>query len=233
MTKNREKLNRWIVLILRVAVLALVSVYYLVTVLIRGEEFSYHPAVAVPLGLVYLQFFMQVLFKLIGSRLAPIGAVKHLKSNYLPTGASETPKHDWKRTFAVALMWGFAAAVFCLGKYFEILDEGLLVLAFLALCVLDGLSIHFFCPFRVFVMKNKCCTTCRIYNWDGLMIVTPLYFVHNVFSYVLIAVTFVLFLWWEIAYRIHPERFFEQTNATLKCSNCKNQRCPHKKQMTN
>ena len=118
--------------------------------------------------------------------------------------------------------------VFGLGKHFKILDEGILVIAFLLLSVLDGLSVHFFCPFRVFVMKNKCCTTCRIYNWDGLMIVSPLYFVHNVFSFVLIGATFILFLWWEIAYKLHPERFFEETNENLKCKNCKNLVCPHK-----
>lgn len=216
------------VLALRIIVLIGVSIYYLITVLIKGGEFIYHPAVSISLFLVYLQFLIQVLLKLVGSKLAPVGATKHLKSNYLPTGVSKPPKNDWKKTFAVALAWAFAVAVFGLGKHFGVFDEGLLILAFLALSVFDGLSLHFFCPFRVFVMKNKCCTTCRIYNWDGLMITSPLYFVGNIPSIILVGVTFILFLWWEMAYRVHPERFFEETNANLKCSNCKKPRCPHK-----
>lgn len=228
MTKTARKIKKWIVFALRASALILVSTYYLITVLIRGEKFTYHPAVSVCLFLVGLQFLVDLVLKLFGCKYAPVGAVKHLKANYLPTGVSKTPKNDWKATFTIALLWGVAVATFGLLKFFGILDEGLLVLAFLALCVLDGLSIHFFCPFRVFVMKNKCCTTCRIYNWDGLMITSPLYFVHNIPSFIVIGVAFVLFLWWEIVFKMHPERFFEETNATLKCSNCKNSNCPRK-----
>lgn len=228
MSKTATKIKNWTVLLLRTSVLILTSVYYLVEVLIKGGEFTYSVGIIIALILVWAEFVMQSLLKLLGVKIAPLGATKHLKRNYAPTGVDKTPKGDKKKTIAIALMWGVAVTFFALGKFIGFLDEGLLILAFLALLTLDGLSVHFFCPFRVFVMKNKCCNTCRIYNWDGLMIASPLYFVHNVFSYILVGLVFILFVWWEIAYRLHPERFFEETNGKLRCSNCKNSTCPRK-----
>lgn len=220
--------KKWIAFILRVLTLVGVSVYYLVTVLIRGEVFSYAPIVAIPLGLVWLQFCLETVSKLLGSRLAPIGATKHLSRNYVPTGRSKPSRYDWRKTFGVTCMWGIAVVFFGVGKFTGFLDEGLLVLAFLSLATLDSLCVRFFCPFRVFVMKNKCCTTCRIYNWDGLMVASPLYFIFNVWSWILIGLCLVLFVWWEIAFKLHPERFSDETNAKLRCSECKNDACPRK-----
>ena len=220
--------KKWITFILRGLTLIGVSVYYLVTVLIRGETFSYAPIIAIPLGLVWLQFCLETVSKLLGLRFAPIGATKHLARNYRPTGRLKPKKYDWKKTFCIACMWGVAVVFFGVGKFTGFLDEGLLVLAFLSLAVIDSLCVKLFCPFRVFVMKNKCCTTCRIYNWDGLMVASPLYFVFNVWSWILVGLGVVLFVWWEIAYKTHPERFSDETNANLGCAGCKNDACPSK-----
>jgi len=41
----------------------------------------------------------------------------------------------------------------------------------------------------------------------------------------------VLLVEWEITYHAHPERFFDETNAALRCANCKEKLCSHKKQL--
>ncbi len=45
---------------------------------------------------------------------------------------------------------------------------------------------------------NKCCTTCRIFNWDHLMMFTPMLFVKGFSSYSLILVAISVFAAWEI-----------------------------------
>ena len=103
MTNNVYKTNKLLALIPRTVVLLVVSVYYLVTVFIRGGEFVYHPAISVCLILVWLQFLVQIILKLLGSPISPIGARKHLKTNYAPTGASKTPKTIGKRPLSSPL----------------------------------------------------------------------------------------------------------------------------------
>ena len=41
----------------------------------------------------------------------------------------------------------------------------------------------------------------------------------------------ILLLRWEITFYLHPERFSEKTNLYLKCSNCTEKLCSHKKQL--
>ena len=223
-----RQVKKWISLTFRATTLVAVGVYYLIGTVIGGEAFFYNAPLIVLLLLVWGECVIDTVIKLVANRCVPMGARKHKKANYLPTGVEKRQKHDWEKTFIMAILWGIAVVFFGLGKFLGFLDEGLLILGFLALLVWDSLSVHFYCPFRVLIMKNKCCTTCRIYNWDGLMIATPLYFVHNVFTFILIGLNLILFVWWEVAYRLHPERFCESTNANLKCSNCRNLSCPRK-----
>ena len=61
---------------------------------------------------------------------------------------------------------------------FDIIDEGVLWLVCLFYGVCDMICILFFCPFQSWFLKNKCCCTCRIYNWDYAMMFTPLFFIY-------------------------------------------------------
>jgi hypothetical protein len=80
------------------------------------------------------------------------------------------------------------------------------------------------CPFRL-IMKNKCCTTCRIFNWDHLMMFTPMMFVISFYSLSLLAMSVVAFVVWELCVLIFPERFWEYSNSSLKCSECTDKLC--------
>lgn len=90
----------------------------------------------------------------------------------------------------------------------------------------DIMCIIFWCPFRDIIMKNRCCTTCRIFNWDCIMMFMPLIFVKGFFSYSILAISMTAFLLWEYCFYRHPERFFEDTNLNLRCINCKDKICP-------
>ena len=83
----------------------------------------------------------------------------------------------------------------------------------------------FWCPFRAWFMKNRCCTTCRIFNWDHMMMFSPIVFIPGVFTWTLCAAALVVFFVWEITFSLHPERFWEGTNDALKCANCTDRLC--------
>lgn len=80
-------------------------------------------------------------------------------------------------------------------------------------------------------MKNKCCSTCRMYNWDYAMMFTPLFFIRKPYSWSLLALSVALLIRWEITFYLHPERFSEKTNDYLQCKNCTEKLCAHKKQL--
>ena len=86
-------------------------------------------------------------------------------------------------------------------------------------------------PFQTWFMKNRCCTTCRIYNWDFAMMFTPLVFIPSLYTYSLLGFALALLIRWEVTYRLHPERFSPATNRYLSCANCKEKLCSHKKQL--
>lgn len=91
--------------------------------------------------------------------------------------------------------------------------------------VFDMVCVVLWCPLQLLFMRNRCCTTCQIFNWDAIMAVTPLMFAPCWYSFALLAVAFVVLLRWEVSAFVYPERFFEETNASLSCANCRDKLC--------
>ena len=112
-----------------------------------------------------------------------------------------------------------------------ILDDGIMILLCSAYSVCDMICILFFCPFQTWFLKNKCCSTCRIYNWDYAMMFTPLFFVQKTYTWSLLVLSIALLVRWELTFFRHPERFSERTNDYLRCQNCTEKLCAHKKQL--
>ena len=90
--------------------------------------------------------------------------------------------------------------------------------------VCDLICVLIWCPFRL-IMKNRCCTTCRIFNWDHLMMFSPLIFMGGFYGGSLVALAFVAWLVWELCVMMYPERFWDHSNAALKCSECTDKLC--------
>jgi len=90
--------------------------------------------------------------------------------------------------------------------------------------VCDLICVLIWCPFRL-MMRTRCCTTCRIFNWDHLMMFSPLIFMGGFYAGSLVAMAVLAWVVWEVCILLYPERFWERSNAALKCSECTDKLC--------
>ena len=131
-----------------------------------------------------------------------------------------------RSAYRIMLLW--AALIAALGVcYFKgWMNDTALFMTSVLFYVCDLICVLFWCPFRL-LLKNRCCTTCRIFNWDHVMMITPMLFVRGFFSYSLLALSLVVWVAWELSVLMHPERFWWQSNETLQCVNCTDKLCTH------
>ena len=104
------------------------------------------------------------------------------------------------------------------------IDTGMMILIATFFYVCDLICVLIWCPFRI-IMHNKCCTTCRIFNWDHLMMFLPIVSLNSFFSWSLVIFALVVWLVWEICVFVYPERFWENSNMALRCSECTDKLC--------
>ena len=236
-----SKLN-YIRLFYRGALLLGVLVYYILSRIYNIPFFDYSTvATLIVVGFVALSFVGALIERVIPSKTASMGSQKQHKRNYLPSGKEKPVLQSWKVTLVVFLSWIGLNAIFATLYFLNIFDQGIMMLIALFYSVSDMICILFFCPFQTWMMHNRCCTTCRIYNWDFAMIFTPVIFlivvktndqyVVNPFALVLVVAALALLIKWEIVYHAHPERFSDATNLNIRCVNCKEKLCAHKKQL--
>lgn len=182
-------------------------------------------------GGVWLFFLVGMFLRFFPSDFETIGCQKQFKRNYVPT-EEETPSlTSWKATLLLTVLWIGLNLIFGVLYFWGVFDAGILILISLAYSVCDIICILFFCPIRDYILKNKCCADCRIYNWDYAMIFTPLVFIPHIYTWTLLGISLILLIAWEIIYKMHPERFAKNTNASLMCQNCKEKPCRHKKRI--
>lgn len=133
------------------------------------------------------------------------------------------------RAWHVMLVWLTFNAFFGLLYVLGFMDSAdlLMLSVFYFLC--DYICIVFFCPFQSFIMKNKCCVNCRIYDWGHFMMFFPMLYIRNFFSWSLFFTSLIVLLRWEIVYAAHPEWFWSGSNESLQCENCKDKICKYKK----
>ena len=181
---------------------------------------------------VWIFFFIGMMLRFFPSKFESLGCQKQFERNYEPRVDNSIPEtHTWKKTAIVALVWLLLNGVIGVLYLVGLLDKGELVLIAIFYSVCDVICILFFCPFQTWFMKNRCCTTCRIYNWDFAMMFTPLVFIPHWYTYSLLGLALLLLMRWEITYRLYPERFSPSTNKCIDCSRCEEKLCSHKKQL--
>lgn len=181
--------------------------------------------------IIWLLYFIEMLMRFFPSKLESPGCQKQFSKNYKPTDNNKPTIQSWKKTFLVFLSWIFLNTIIGVLYYTHVIDEGILILISLAYGVCDMICILFFCPFQTLIMKNRCCTTCRIYNWDFAMMFTPYIFIPSLYTWSLLGLSIVLLVQWEISLKLHPERFSCKTNDYIQCKNCTEKLCQHKKQL--
>ncbi len=185
------------------------------------------------LAFIWIVFIVEMILRFFPSKIESMGCQKQFAKNYkeIPHKETKISAQPGIVTFAVFSAWVALNAIIGVLYFTNIIDRGILLLICLAYSVCDVICILFFCPFQIWFMKNKCCVTCRIYNWDYAMMFTPLIYIPNIYAWTLLGVALVLLLKWEINYRRHPERFTEKTNRCLSCGMCTEKLCNQKRQL--
>lgn len=220
-------------LVYRSVLFALLFIAYMIYRLNAGEDLpSQLGKRPVIVTVMWIVFVVEMVLRFFPSRFESPGCQKQFARRYIKTGRTDIVVHDNNSTILVALTWICFNGIFGALHMAGILDDGIMILLSSAYSVCDMICILFFCPFQTWFLKNKCCSTCRIYNWDYAMMFTPLFFVRSDYSWSLLALSVALLIRWEITFFRHPERFSENTNAYLHCKNCTEKLCTHKKQLT-
>ncbi len=183
--------------------------------------------------LLWFVWVVDMLFKIFPLKgMFALGATKQ-SSTYFCAASQKTTKEQLlaytkrqnRRALLVFLVWTCLGVAIALLYKIRLFGRRELLLISIIFYVCDLICVLFWCPFRVFFIQNRCCTTCRIFNWDHLMMTTPLICINSFFSWSLVIASVGIFLLWE--YRVHhfPERFYEGTNGALQCRNCTDLLC--------
>ena len=180
---------------------------------------------------LFVVFIFEMAFRFFPNPFECRGVQKQFKRNYSGTGSDASAEGENNGAMLAALLFFGGNAVFGLLRMLGILDDGTMILIASVYSIADIVCILFFCPFQSWFLHNKCCTTCRIYNWDFAMLLTPMFFVDNWYGRILLGMAVILMLRWELAFFLHPEYFSERTNAYLQCANCDEKLCAHKKRL--
>ncbi len=133
------------------------------------------------------------------------------------------------KAWSIMLLWLSFNAIWGMLYLFGIMDGADLFMLTVFYFLCDYICILFFCPFQTFIMKNKCCVNCRIYDWGHFMMFTPMLFIKNFYSWSLFFTALVVLIHWEIVYAKYPQRFWSGSNQTLQCAHCKDKTCQWKR----
>ena len=129
-----------------------------------------------------------------------------------------------KAAYKVFILWGAMLVVLGVLHRIGVLSDAALFMVSAAFYVCDLICVLIWCPFRL-MMKNRCCTTCRIFNWDHMMMITPMMFIGSFYSRSLLFMALLVWLIWELCVMMYPERFWEMSNTALQCSECTDKLC--------
>ena len=198
-----------------------------------GMEFF---TVATPLHVFWLIWMGDMLLQIVPVRGAiAMGSLKQFSKFFVPAAkAAHGELADFRRRSNIvaakvfALWTAVAIGIGILARR-KILAPAELFLLCVFFYVCDLICVVIWCPFRTFIMKNRCCTSCRIFNWDHIMMFIPFAFAGGFFGWSLLLVAVFVFVTWDLAFYLHPERFWVRTNAALHCSRCTDVLCGRKK----
>jgi len=191
-----------------------------------------------PMHILWLIFMLTMIHHIIPSKRISMAWKKSRKEKYRP--AEKYSELDLLKfvqiqnlsAWKVMLLWLCFNAIFGILYLSGIMNSGDMVMLSVFYYLCDYICILIFCPFQTFIMKNKCCINCRIYDWGHFMMFTPMLFIKSFYSWSLFFTSLIVLLHWEIVYAKYPERFYENTNLNLKCENCIEKTCQIKRTIT-
>ena len=185
------------------------------------------------LHIVWVYLLVIILFSLFPKAKVSVGSLKYLKKYYKSVDCNVAELKAYKKkmdhkALIIAIVWVLFNTPFWILYLQGFISSKILLLLVLLFAVADIICVLFFCPFQLF-LRNKCCTTCRIFVWDHILMVFPLVPVVGFFSWSLIIISLFFLVVWETSWHRHPEYFWENSNQTLKCSSCSDRLCKVKR----
>ena len=182
--------------------------------------------------LLWIVWVADMIFQLVPVKnKIPIGSQKHLKYHF--KHAKERINKDalkkyivdtTKSAYKVMILWCTLIAALGIFYFTKLIKADHLLMISIFFYVADLICVLVWCPFRL-MMGTRCCTTCRIFNWDHFMMFSPLMFVGGFFSISLFVMSVIVLAFWEFCVFVYPERFWEGSNTALKCSECTDKLC--------
>ncbi len=133
------------------------------------------------------------------------------------------------RAWRVLLIWVCWNAIFGILYLTGAIGAPELLMLSLFYFTCDLVCMMLFCPFQKYLMGNRCCVNCRIFDWGHMMMYTPMLFIPSFFSWSLLFTSLIVAIRWELIYARYPERFWRGSNSTIKCENCQDKTCRIKK----
>ena len=185
-----------------------------------------------PLHVLWLVWVIDMVFQIVPIKnKIPLGSQKLFANRFKPIRDKINYQSlrgyivtTTKGAYKVFVLWCLLIAVIGLLYKLHIIGKiGLFMIAVL-FYVCDLICVLVWCPFRL-LMKNRCCTTCRIFNWDHMMMFSPLIFMGGFYAISLVAMALLAWLVWEMCVILYPERFWDKSNAALTCAECSDKLC--------
>ena len=188
-----------------------------------------------PLHLLWLSWMLDMLWQLVPVRkriIIALGSQKHFRFRFQPPDKENFSYQALRRhiidttkaAYKVFAIWAAVVALVSLLWFFDVIGNNWLFMITIVFYVCDLICVLIWCPFRL-IVKAKCCTTCRIFNWDHLMMFSPMLMISGFYSRTLLLMAFADWLIWELCIMMYPERFWENSNAALRCTNCTDKLC--------
>ncbi len=189
-----------------------------------------------PLHILWLIWMIDMILQLCKvPKYWPLGSQKYWANRFIPDlkeidlkQLKKRMKEMSKDVIPVAITWLIITGIIDGLYLFKIIPYEMVAIASTVFYVCDVICVIIWCPFRHFFMHNKCCTTCRIFNWDHAMMFLPLVVIPGLWTYSLVLTSWLILIVWETICFNHPERFYEETNCALRCQNCKDKLCGKK-----
>ncbi len=185
-----------------------------------------------PLHLLWLIWVVDMILQIIPIKnKVPLGSQKLFKNRFKPIlekinyeALRNYIKATTKSAYKVFLIWCALIAGIGVLYFTGIINKMWIFMISVCFYVCDLICVLIWCPFRL-LMNTRCCTTCRIFNWDHLMMFSPLVFVGGFYALSLFVMSLLAWLVWELCVMLYPERFWEHSNHALKCSECTDKLC--------
>lgn len=185
-----------------------------------------------PLHIAWLFLMIELIIVPIPSLNYYISRGKQFKSYYTPAPDTEErqdlvehTKLMNRRAAITMVLWLILTGIIGFLYIKNIIGEVEMYLIMLFFYFGDMICINIWCPFQFFIMKEKCCNSCRIYNWGHFMMYSHFFFIPNFFTLSLFGMGLFILIQWEYMHHRYPARFYEGTNLNLRCNRCKEPDC--------